>query len=234
MNDRSPRRFVIGDVHGCSKALRELIRYLDPGEDDELVFLGDYVDRGPDSRDVIEQLIALQQRSRVVALRGNHEVMLGGILFGDMPEQVWMNNGGHATVTSYGGRLDRIPETHREFLRSLHSHYETETEIFVHAGYHPDLAMAEIDDVTRYWQHLAYPLPQPHRSGKRVYVGHTPQPGGRILDANHLICVDTCCFGGGYLTAMDRDDGRLVQFDSSGHRRRQPLAEMFAAVRRLF
>ena len=69
------RRFAIGDIHGCAKALRSVIEAIDPQPEDEIVFLGDYVDRGPDSRDAVDQIIDLQTRTQVVALRGNHEIM---------------------------------------------------------------------------------------------------------------------------------------------------------------
>ncbi len=103
------RRFVIGDIHGCAKALRTLIETIAPQPDDELVFLGDYVDRGPDSRDVVDQVIELQQQCRVVALRGNHEIMLMGVAIGGLDDSVWLANGGKATVSSYGGCLSKIP-----------------------------------------------------------------------------------------------------------------------------
>lgn len=73
------RRFVIGDIHGCGKALRTLIETIDPDTEDEIVFMGDYIDRGPDSRDVVQQVLDLRERCQVVALRGNHEIMLLGV-----------------------------------------------------------------------------------------------------------------------------------------------------------
>ncbi|MCO8121177.1 serine/threonine protein phosphatase [Stieleria sp. TO1_6] len=220
------RRFVIGDIHGCAKALRTLLESIDPQRDDELVFLGDYVDRGPDSRGVIDQLIELQQRCRVVALRGNHEIMLYGVAYGGLDAAMWLGAGGNATVTSYGGSLDKIPADHKQFLLSLRTHYETAESIFVHACYDAYRAMDDQSDEIRYWTHLG-PIPPPHCSGKRVFVGHTPQPGGTVLDVGHLVCVDTYCFGTGYLTAMNVDSGELVQVDRKGHRRRVPAEALW-------
>lgn len=213
------RRFAIGDVHGCAKALRGLIEAIDPQLDDEVIFLGDYVDRGPDSRDCIEQIIELQNRTRVVPLRGNHELMLCGVAYGGLDDRIWLENGGFTTVASYGGRLDKVPEHHRTFLSSLRTHYETENEIFVHACYDPTLDMDLLSDDVRYWTHLSHPLPAPHVSGKRVFVGHTPQRDGRVLHAGHLVCLDTGCFCGGYLTAIDLDDLSITQVDRHGHQR---------------
>ena len=112
------RRFAIGDIHGCSKALRTLIDTIDPQPDDELIFMGDYIDRGPDTRDVVDQIIRLQYRTQVVALRGNHELMLLGVVLGGLDDTVWLENGGAATVASYGGSLHRIPRNHFEFYQN--------------------------------------------------------------------------------------------------------------------
>ena len=106
------RRFVIGDIHGCAKALRSLIEIIDPRPDDELVFLGDYVDRGPDSRNCVDQLIALKERCRLVTLRGNHEIMLMGVAFGGLNSKAWLASGGLATVSSYGGSLKKLSLIH--------------------------------------------------------------------------------------------------------------------------
>ena len=217
------RRFVIGDIHGCAKALRTLIETIKPQPNDELVFLGDYVDRGPDSRNVVDQVIQLQDQCRVVALRGNHEIMLMGVAFGGLDDTVWLANGGKATVSSYGGSLSKIPARHLAFFQDLAPYYELDDTIFVHAGYHHLLAMHQQDDATIYWNHLPNPLPLPHQTGKRVILGHTPQGSGEVLDVGHVVCVDTYCFGGGYLTALEVDSGRVLQTDIHGHLRRAPL-----------
>ena len=215
------RRFVIGDIHGCAKALRTLIECIDPCADDEIIFLGDYVDRGPDSRGVIDQIIELQDRCRVVALRGNHEIMLCGVAYAGLEAKIWMDSGGKATVTSYGGSLEKIPASHKEFFHSLLPHYETQDAIFVHACYDPHLPMEQQSEEIRYWTHISL-VPPPHFSGKRVYVGHTPQPGGLVLDLGYLVCVDTYCFGTGFLTAVNVDTDEVIQVDNKGFRRRIP------------
>ncbi len=227
------RRFVIGDIHGCSKALRALVEAIDPTAEDELVFLGDYIDRGPDSRDVIDQLIALRDRCNVVTLRGNHEIMLLGVALHNLDPDPWLRSGGQATVTSYGGSLDKIPADHLAFFQDLRPFYETSDAIFVHAGYQPDVQMTEQDDATTYWGHLPIPPPPPHSSGKRVFVGHTPQPSGNVLDVGHLICVDTYCFGGGFLTALNPESYEIIQANWHGHLRRAPLAGLIERVGKL-
>ncbi len=228
------RRFVIGDVHGCAKALRSLIEAINPQVDDELVFLGDYIDRGPDSRDVIQQILDLRERCHVVALRGNHEIMLLGVALGGLNDEVWLENGGVATVSSYGGSLSKIPPEHLEFFQRLEPYYETAETIFVHAGYHHQLDMHEQDSATIYWKHLPSPLPPPHKSGKRMIVGHTPQSNGNVLDAGHVICVDTYCFGGGFLTAFETSSYEVIQADRHGHLRRDPVQVMISRLSRIY
>jgi len=217
------RRFVIGDVHGCSKALRAIIERIEPKSEDLVVFLGDLIDRGPDSRGVIDLVLELSQQTRVIAIRGNHELMLMSVLFGGCKPDLWFHGGGAATLASYGGSLDRIPPHHIAFFRSLRDHHETDQELFIHAGYQPDVPAEKIDDAHRYWNHLTA-VPPPHCSGKRVFVGHTPQASGELQDYGHIVCLDTYCFGGGWLTAMDVDTDEVVQASRHGHLRRDVLA----------
>jgi serine/threonine protein phosphatase 1 len=219
------RRYVIGDIHGCSKALQALTDELKPGRDDTLIFLGDFIDRGPDSRGVIDLVVQLSRQTRVVSLRGNHEVMLMGVLFGGLDPGWWKKSGGHSTLASYGGSLERIPQSHLDFYRSLRCHHETERELFIHASYSPDCPIEQTDEANRYWNHPTQ-WPGPHISGKRVYVGHTPQASGEVLNLGHLVCVDTYCFGGGWLTAMDLDSHQILQASRHGHLRRAPIMAM--------
>jgi serine/threonine protein phosphatase 1 len=217
------RRFAIGDIHGCAKALRSVIDAIDPQPEDEIVFLGDYVDRGPDSRDAIDQILDLKTRTQVVALRGNHEVMLMGVAMQGMDDSVWRANGGNSTLASYGGSLSRIPANHLVFFHELLPYYEIDDTIFVHASYDPDVEMFKQTEMMTYWTHLTPTLPAPHMSGKRVIVGHTPQPHGQVLNLGHLVCIDTYCFGYGYLTAYEIGGKGIIQSDRHGHVKYSPM-----------
>lgn len=227
-------RYVIGDIHGCGKALRGLLGALALSQADEIVFLGDYVDRGPDSRGVIDQLIALQDDVQVRLLRGNHEVMMQAVVQGGLDAATWLRSGGNTTVASYGGSIAKIPTRHVEFLQNLQRYHETPHEIFVHAMYDPEIAIDLQNDDLTYWTHLPTPPPAPHQSGKRVFVGHTPQANGEVLIYSHLVVMDTYCFGGGYLTAMDLDRGRIIQANRHGHVRRVPIEHFALACKRMF
>ncbi len=134
-------------------------------------------------------------------------------------------------MVSYGGSLARIPDEHLDFFGQTVRSYETDAELFVHAMYDPEVAIDRQDDALTYWTHLPTPLPGPHRSGKRVHVGHTPQGGGNVLWTDHLVGLDTYCFGGGYLTALDLDHATVIQADRSGHLRRVPIARVMSAAK---
>lgn len=215
----SSRVIAIGDIHGCAKALAALVRAIAPGPEDTLVFLGDYIDRGPDSRDVLEQLLALRTQCQLVPLLGNHELMLLDALENPRVLWPWLQFGGDATLASYGGHLEQIPFEHLQFLTACHRYHETATHFFVHANYAPELPLAEQPDYLLFWEHLHARCPGPHVSGKQAIVGHTSQKNGRVLDLGYLVCIDTYCHGGGWLTAWDVTSRQCWQADREGQLR---------------
>jgi serine/threonine protein phosphatase 1 len=213
------RTIAIGDIHGCSQALAILLEAVAPTSDDTLVLLGDYVDRGPDSNGVLEELTALRNRCQLVPLLGNHEIMMLSVRNGDMPSVFWERYGGFETLVSYNGSLKGVSEHHWEFLRLCRRHHETETHIFMHANYIADRDMTDQPEQTLFWTHITSVVPPPHHSGKIAVVGHTPLFGGEILDLGHLKCIDTCCFGGGWLTAYEVHTGQKWQANQNGQLR---------------
>lgn len=213
------RTIAIGDIHGCAEALVAIIGAISPQPDDLIVPLGDYVDRGPDSRRVLDVLIELQARCRLKPLLGNHEWLMLQSLRDGGQTSFWMQCGGRQTLESYGGRLDDVPQEHIDFLGLLRRFYQTPGHIFVHANYEPDVDLESLEDLPLLWQHLSLIVPPPHKSGKTVVVGHTPQRTGQILDLGHIICIDTYCVGGGWLTAFDVDSGQTWQANCQGKMR---------------
>lgn len=209
------RIIAVGDIHGCSTALKVLIEAIQPTPLDTLVFLGDYIDRGPDSRGVIEQVIRLSDQCQVVPLLGNHEEMMLGALEG---KGFWLTFGGKETLASYGTENDVIPAEHVQFLKRCRNYYETVSHFFVHAYYDPDRPLYE-----QLWNGLRWlSLPRnpvPHCSGKIAIVGHTAQTSGEILDLGCVKCIDTFCHGGGWLTALDVVTGQVWQADERGRMR---------------
>ena len=223
----SGRTIAIGDIHGCARALRALIQTIDPASDDLVIALGDYVDRGPDSRGVLDQMIELVDRCELVPLLGNHELMLLEALESEESRHFWLQCGGAETLDSYDADLANIPEFHLEFLRGCRRYYETEGHIFVHANYEANLALPEQPDALLFWEHLMlYPdgtntVPARHYSGKVAIVGHTPQSNGEIMDLGDVICIDTYCFGDGWLTALEVDTKQVWQADQFGNLREE-------------
>lgn len=213
-----PRTIAIGDIHGHSAALRALIARVAPQPTDTVVFLGDYVDRGPDSRGVIQQVIELSVRCKTVTLMGNHEQMMLKACHDPDSIQAWLDMGGDSALDSYSTHLDitDVPPAHVQFLDGLLRCCEMEKYFFVHANYAPNQKIAEQDSNTALWRSLEE-LPRQHYSGKTAVVGHTPQPHGQVLDLDYLLCLDTGCGLGGYLTAMDVESKELWQVDEQGH-----------------
>jgi serine/threonine protein phosphatase 1 len=184
--------------------------------------LGDCIDRGPDSAQVIEQLLTLRETCRLVPLLGNHEEMMLNYLEGRPQPDDWLACGGAATVESYrdaNGKQQAIPHEHEDFIRSWGDCFETDSHFFVHANYEPDRPLSEQHWQTMRWQSLKVWLPDAHVSGKTAIVGHTSLKDGEILNAGHLICIDTYCWGGGWLSALDVITRQLWQADREGRLR---------------
>jgi serine/threonine protein phosphatase 1 len=217
----NPRTIAIGDIHGCSAALHALLEAIRPRPEDCIVTLGDYINRGPDSRGVIERLIELTRRCRLIPILGNHDQMLLDARSGLHP-MTWIGMGGIATLDSYGpGRdIGLIPEPHFQFLEGCWDFYETDTHIFVHANYFPNIPMDEQPVMMLRWESLREMTPGRHDSGKTVIVGHTTQKIGEILDLGYLKCIDTYCYGGGWLTALEVNTGEVWQSDREANMRR--------------
>mgnify|MGYP006275438275 CR=1 FL=1 len=212
------RTIAIGDIHGCAKALTTLLDQVPLEHDDQIVFLGDYIDRGPNARGVVDQILELSKTRPVITLRGNHEIMLLESLRGGQVLSFWTGQcGGRETLASYGGdSVQSIPGDHVRFFQECRRFYETDSHLFVHANYLPAEPLAGQPDDVLFWQHLSWSVPDPHCSGKQAIVGHTPQRSGKVLDLGHLRCIDTACFAGGWLTALDASSGHYWQANERG------------------
>jgi serine/threonine protein phosphatase 1 len=213
------RLFAIGDIHGCSTALRTLIKGIDPRPEDTLVILGDFIDCGPDSKGVVEQFTALSKRCRLIVLLGNHEEMLLNALDSNSEYRYWLKLGGKETLRSYSPYstdLEVITSEHVRFIRSCLNYFETETHIFVHANYDHERPMSHDSGTRLRWEHLDLVRLRRHCSGKTFVVGHTPQANGNVLNRGFLIGIDTDCCRGGWLTALDARTGEVIQTDEYG------------------
>ena len=168
--------------------------------EDTLVTLGDYIDRGPDSRGVLDQLIALGERCRLVPLLGNHEELLLDVLRDIRTLRRWLSLGGGNTLRAYGWEYgvprvlaDWIPKPHQDFLAGCRPYCETASHIFLHAGYVPELSLNQQPTEALLWRVTDPQVAVPHCSGKTVVVGHSPQLSGDVLDLGFVVCIDTNC-----------------------------------------
>jgi serine/threonine protein phosphatase 1 len=138
------RYLAVGDIHGCFQALTTLAASVPFQPEDIIITLGDYVNRGPDSCAVLDWLIAYQRRGKLVALRGNHELMMLQARESTEAFQRWMEYGGDATLASYSpfgdaGRLIDVPDAHWQFFEDdTRGWFETPRHFFVHANAYPD------------------------------------------------------------------------------------------------
>ncbi|MBL8906729.1 MAG: serine/threonine protein phosphatase [Rhizobiales bacterium] len=197
--------FAIGDVHGCSLALRRLLSACEGyarGKPFQLVFIGDYIDRGPDSAGVIAMVRALLEADpeRVICLMGNHEdLLLEALQTGD--STTWLSNGGDATLASYGvATAQDLPAADRSFIETLRLCHDDGKRFYAHAGIMPGIAFDQQDRETLMWIREPF-LSSTADHGRLIVHGHTPQRSGRPEILPNRINLDTACVYGGALTA---------------------------------
>jgi serine/threonine protein phosphatase 1 len=216
------RTLAIGDIHGCNTALINLLQHAKPQTGDRLIFMGDYIDRGPASRQVIETLLELNMSCAPIFLRGNHEVMILAARESFLQSDIWQSYGGLDTLFSYGANyrqdwVSLIPDPHWGFFESTIKFFETDTHIFVHACLDPELDMDDQPDWLLYWEF--FDRMQAHKSGKKIVCGHSPQRSGQIKDVGFAFCIDTGPATGGWLTCLDVSSGKYWQANEKGNTR---------------
>jgi serine/threonine protein phosphatase 1 len=222
--------YAVGDIHGESEMLSELLAKLPLVEGDRVVFVGDYVDRGPDSKGVVDKLIAFSREHACEFLLGNHESMFldflgwrGSEYFGG---DAFLMNGGDRTLASYdyfrqigpGKPGFTLPRGHEEFFRRLKLHHQEGDYLFVHAGIGRDL-LAETDVAWALkrahtedllWDRATADLP--HELGITIVYGHTPNPDFQVRwNPPFSIGIDAGAVYGGRLTAIRLPDETLFQ-----------------------
>jgi serine/threonine protein phosphatase 1 len=212
------RRFVVGDVHGCLEELERLLEHLAPGAGDTVCFLGDYVDRGPNPRGVIDRLLRLRREGpQCLFLKGNHEDMF--LAFMGQPGRhgdAFLWNGGDSTLASYGCQglsgaavAERLPVEHREFLAGLRTHAYIDTFLCVHAGVRPTRPLAAQSEEDLLWireDFIAHAHPFPYT----VLFGHTPHREV-FIDLPFKVGLDTGLVYGNRLSCLEIDTRRLWQ-----------------------
>ncbi len=217
------RLFVIGDVHGCLDDLKIMVDYIYKkalfNENDALIFIGDYVDRGPDSKGVIEYLISLKKESQqVYFLKGNHEDMLLSFMgFEGSGGHFYMSNGGAETLESYGlsrtARFDEVvaamPASHLEFLQSLDRMIAVGDLLFVHAGLSPLRSIEYQMDEDIFWIRDEF-IHNIHYFPYTVVFGHTPYQDV-LFDLPYKIGIDTGLVYGNMLSCLVFGESSVLQ-----------------------
>lgn len=172
------------------------------------------MDRGPASKGVLDRLLELRQETTLVALRGNHEIMMEDARQGPPASSFWLLNGGIETLESYQGRsLERVPEEHWQFLNELTDHHLIGNYLLTHATPAFDRAIEDFDDDDLYWSRFRNP--KARSDGKILICGHTPQEDRRPAFQEKNLCLDTGCVHDGYLTALTLESGDYLQANES-------------------
>jgi len=212
------RLFAIGDIHGCPDELTTLLKSIELDQRDTLVFVGDYVDRGPSAKDVIDILLEVKRNhSDSIFLKGNHEDMM--LSFLGLPGhygESFLYNGGVATLQSYAidelmldEVTDRLPTAHVDFLQNLETSYLRPPYLFVHAGVRPALALEDQDAEDLLWIRQEF-ISVPHDLGHTVIFGHTPMRDV-MVQLPYKIGLDTGLVYGGMLSCVEFTEGRCFQ-----------------------
>jgi serine/threonine protein phosphatase 1 len=214
------RLLAIGDIHGHLQALHSLLDAHEFSPEDTIVFLGDYVDKGPDVAGVLDFLSELSANENFIFLRGNHDQMLIDAYRDPNKILLWECLAGDDPLRSYGtgsskDLLQQIPEAHIKFLEErCQDYYENSEFIFVHGGTQFHLSPSEDDQDHMHW--LTLSTAAAHHSGRTVICGHSAQESGRIVDLGHTICIDTGITKGKFITCLDTSDFSFVQSSQCG------------------
>jgi serine/threonine protein phosphatase 1 len=207
--------YAFGDIHGCLTQLKELISLCEADANDQsarFVFLGDYIDRGPDSFGVVEYLIELQEHmpDHVICLMGNHEDMLLAAADHSDWEDRWLSNGGTETLKSYGvTHANQIPKDHIDWIRQLPKFHDDGLRFFVHAGVNPLYPLGQQEDFDLLWIREPF-LSSSAGLGRLIVHGHTPTEDGKPDVRANRVNIDTGAVFGGPLTAAAFTDQSTV------------------------
>lgn len=208
--------YAVGDIHGCLDHLERLLDEVQPDlEKDVLLFIGDYIDRGPESKGVVDYIIKLQQkypREQIICLKGNHEAMFLDFLAG-RERELFLLNGGLRTLRDYwGGRWDSLeelllPPEHARFYQELLAYHETPDYIFVHGGLKPGVPLGEQQEEDLLWIRGEF-ITSMEDFGRLVIFGHTPFKQPLVMP--NKIGIDTGAVYGNFLTCLKLPQNEFI------------------------
>jgi len=215
------RFFAIGDIHGCFDSFKDLIENeIKLQKNDTLVLLGDYIDRGLKSKEVIDYIINLQEQSYTVfPLIGNHEVMMLDSLKNEKTKELWIQNGGKETLKSFNiNSISELSNKYLDFFENLPYYYMHENYLFVHAGFNDNIINPFEDKYSMVW-HSRQSYLNPLFAKKIIIHGHRPVTTNfcnqQLKERKQVINIDTGCVyndkkGYGKLTAIEIYSGIIV------------------------
>lgn len=211
--------YAIGDIHGQLKPLKSIFEDGKFNDHDIFVFLGDYIDRGNDIKDVIDYLIKLSTQYKCYFVKGNHELMICQAKWNRNNLIQWLYNGGDKTLDSYSINDDpnwykKIPKSHWDFIENTLPFYEKDNLIFVHAGLEPNVELKAQSKDYLYWKIVKNPVK--YKEGRIVVCGHYAQFNGQITNYGHTIFIDTYLCGGQWLTCLNVESGEYIQANKDG------------------
>lgn len=218
------RIFAVGDIHGCGTALSTILSAIHWQAHDRIICLGDYINKGPETKFVLDQLVELFDQGVLVPLLGNHELKMMAARQLKQPQLEDNVLIDEHTLQSYAasgqkGSLDDIPEQHWRFVKEhCLDWFTTEDHIFVHATLDADKPLAEQSRGALFWD--KFNAPHPHCSGKTMVCGHTPQRNGLPVNLGHAICLDTAACEGQWLTCLEINSGEVWQTNQRQQLRR--------------
>ena len=215
------RLFAIGDIHGCFDTLEELVNNkIQLKKSDKLILLGDYIDRGAKSKEVVEYIIDLQKKGfNILPLMGNHEAMLLDAYDNEKNTLKWIQNGGSETLKSFEiSSLKKIEFKYIEFFKKLKYYYSSGDCLFVHAGFNDNVVNTFSDFYSMLWK-CKESYANPLLTNKTIIHGHNPisisKCEERVLSKLNVINIDTGCVykdkeGFGRLTAYECNNKRIL------------------------
>lgn len=211
--------YAIGDIHGSFQSLKSLFTYCDFSKDDTIVFLGDYVNKGLNSREVVEFLIKYSKELNLIFLKGNHEILMLEARKKESVFKEWCTFGGDKTLESYNVNnldvwVDSIPLEHWAFLENGESFYMNGDYVFVHAGLEKGKELHEQNMHHLFWK--KYETPEMVLENKTVICGHTSRKNGEIANFGHTICIDTYAHGGMWLTCLNVETKEYIKTSENG------------------
>tara|TARA_B110000211_G_scaffold231661_1_gene293634 strand:+ start:1071 stop:1736 length:666 start_codon:yes stop_codon:yes gene_type:complete len=211
--------YAIGDIHGSLKALKTIFDQEIITKADTVVFLGDYIDRGLQTRQVIDWLIENKKNYDFKFVMGNHEIMM--LNARDNPDELmrWLYFGGSRTLDSYNIKNDnnwmnKIDATHWAFLDACKPYFEINNYIFVHAGLEIGKSLDEQDADHLFWN--KFETAACYNSERKVICGHTSRKNGEIADFGHTVCIDTYAYGGKWLTCLNVETNEYIKTNNQG------------------